>query len=133
MANRLAGDHGGMRVVVAPDKFAGTLSAEQAADAIVAGWRRHAPADDLVTAPMSDGGPGFVRALAAGLDGDLLALTVTGPYGAPVPATVLVTDQAAYVESAQACGLHLTPPDEREPERATTVGVGELVGAAVDA
>ena len=122
-----------MRVLVAPDKFAGTLSAEQAADAIVAGWRRHAPADDLVTAPMSDGGPGFVQALAAGLDGDLLALTVTGPYGAPVPATLLVTDQAAYVESAQACGLHLTPPDEREPERATTVGVGELVGAAVDA
>jgi glycerate 2-kinase len=50
-----------------------------------------------------------------------------------VPASVLVVGETAYVESAQACGLHLTSPEDRDPERATTRGVGELVAAAVDA
>ena len=52
-----------MRILVAPDKFAGTLSAVEAAEAIAAGWRRTAPGDEIVLAPMSDGGPGFAAAL----------------------------------------------------------------------
>lgn len=120
-----------MRVLVAPDKFAGTLTAVQAAEAIAAGWSRRAPHDVLDLAPMSDGGPGFVDVLHAALGGELLAVSVTGPYGSPVPATVLVAADTAYVEAAQACGLHLTAPAERDPERASTFGVGELVGAAV--
>jgi glycerate 2-kinase len=122
-----------MRVLIAPDKFAGTLSAVEAAEAIAAGWRRHAPDDELELVPMADGGPGFVDVLHASLGGDLLAVTVRGPYGDPVPGTVLVHDGTAYVESAQACGLHLTPPAERRPEQAGTFGVGELVRAAVEA
>ncbi len=122
-----------MRVIVAPDKFAGTLTAVEAAEAIAEGWRRRAPHDELVTVPMADGGPGFVDVLHASLGGDLLALTVTGPYGEQVPASVLVTGETAYVESAQACGLHLTPAEERDPEHATTRGVGEMVAAAVEA
>jgi glycerate kinase len=122
-----------MRVVIAPDKFAGTLTAVEAAEAIAEGWRRRAPEDELELVPMADGGPGFVDVLHASLGGELLALTVTGASGAPVPATVLVTGDTAYVESAQACGLHLTPTDQRAPEHATTFGVGELVAAAVDA
>ncbi len=82
---------------------------------------------------MADGGPGFVDVLHASLGGDLLAVTVSGPYGDPVPGTVLLHDGTAYVESAQACGLHLTPEPDRDPERASTRGVGELVAAAVDA
>ena len=54
-----------MRVLVAPDKFAGTLTAVEAAEAIAAGWRRHAPGDELDLAPMSDGGPGFVDVAAS--------------------------------------------------------------------
>lgn len=122
-----------MRVVIAPDKFAGTLSAVEAAEAIAEGWLRRAPHDELRVVPMADGGPGFVDVLHASLGGELLALNVTGPYGEPVPAAVLVVGDTAYIESAQACGLHLTPPEERDPERATTRGVGELVAAAVDA
>jgi glycerate kinase len=122
-----------MRVLIAPDKFAGTLTAVEAAQAIADGWARRAPADELDLAPMADGGPGFVDVLHASLGGDLLAVTVTGPYGAPVPGTVLLVGRTAYVESAQACGLHLTPEAERDPERATSRGVGELVAAAVDA
>lgn len=122
-----------MRVLIAPDKFAGTLTAVEAADAIAEGWRRRSPADELDLAPMADGGPGFVGVLHAALGGDLLAVTVSGPYGEPTPASLLVADGTAYVESAQACGLHLTEPADRDPERATTYGVGELLSAAVDA
>jgi glycerate 2-kinase len=122
-----------MRVLIAPDKFAGTLTAVEAAEAISEGWLRRAPDDEMVQVPMADGGPGFCDVLHASLGGDLLSVTVTGPYGAPVPATVLVVGDTAYVESAQACGLHLTPPEQRDPERATSQGVGELLAAAVDA
>ena len=118
-----------MRVLIAPDKFAGTLTAVEAAEAIAAGWRRQAPGDDLDLAPMADGGPGFVDVLHAALGGQLSAVTVSGPHGAPVPAVVLRVGDTAYVESAQAAGLPLV---EGDPETATSRGVGELVLAAVD-
>lgn len=120
-----------MRVLVAPDKFAGTLTAVEAAEAIAAGWRRHAPDDELVLAPMSDGGPGFVDVLHASLGGDLLAVTVEAPPGHEVPATLLMVGTTAYVESAQACGIHLT--DGKLGEFGTTVGVGSLVLEAINA
>ncbi|AYY13684.1 glycerate kinase [Actinobacteria bacterium YIM 96077] len=129
-----------MRIVIAPDKFAGTLSAVQAAHAIAEGWRRTAPASEIATAPMADGGPGFVDVVRASLGGELLAGTVRGPLDEPVPSTLLLTGDTAYVESAQACGLALMPrdPDGRNPqpgavERASTYGVGELIASAIDA
>jgi glycerate kinase len=120
-----------MRVLVAPDKFAGTLSAVEAAEAVAEGWRRTAPDDEVDLAPMSDGGPGFVDVLHEALGGELLAVTVRGPRGSPTPASVLLVGETAYVESAQACGLHLTGRDGAE--EATTYGVGELLAAALDA
>ena len=119
-----------MRVLIAPDKFAGTLTAVEAAEAIAEGWRRHAPGDELDLAPMADGGPGFVDVLHAALGGTVLAVTVSGPHRDRVPATLLVVGDTAYVESAQACGLHLL---DGPAETATTVGVGELLLAALDA
>lgn len=121
-----------MRVVFAPDKFAGTLTAREAARALATGWARRAPDDELVEVPMSDGGPGFVDVLHAALGGQLHAATVTDPYGAPTPATVLQVGETAYVESAQVVGLHLTSPDRRDPESATTRGLGELLAHAVN-
>lgn len=120
-----------MRVLVAPDKFAGTLSAVEAAEAIADGWRRQAPDDEIDLAPMSDGGPGFVDVLNAALGGELLVESVAGPFGETVPATVLLIGDTAYVESAQACGVHLTGAERAE--HAGTAGVGELVVAAIDA
>src|SRR5687768_13188345 len=120
-----------MRVLIAPDKFAGTLSAVQAAQAIAAGWARRSPDDVFDLAPMADGGPGFVDVLTASLGGELLAVTVRGPHGTPVPGTILLREGTAYVESAQACGLHLTGGEDAE--RATSYGVGELLLAAAEA
>ncbi|MCW2786320.1 MAG: Glycerate kinase [Marmoricola sp.] len=122
-----------MRVVIAPDKFAGTLSAVEAAAAITTGWRRRVPGAELVEVPMSDGGPGFVDVLHAARGGDLVAVTVPDPYGEPVPATVLLVGTTAYIETAQAVGLHLTPVGQRRPMHGSTLGVGLLVAAAVDA
>lgn len=119
-----------MRVLIAPDKFAGTLTAVQAAEAVAEGWRRHHPSVEVDLVPMADGGPGFVDVLHASLGGDVVEVEVRGPHGDSVPAHVLVVDQTAYVESAQACGLHLT--GRREPRRATTYGVGELLRAALE-
>ena len=121
-----------MRVVLAPDKFAGTLSAVEAAAAMAAGWARRAPADELVQVPMCDGGPGFVDVLHAALGGDLDAVTVSGPHGGATPATILRIGDTAYVESAQCVGLHLVRPEDRDPERATTRGLGELLVHAID-
>ncbi len=122
-----------MRVLIAPDKFAGTLTAVEAAEAIAEGWRRRSPDDELELVPMADGGPGFCDVLSASLGGEMLAVTVSGPYGEPVPATVLLVGSTAYIESAQACGLHLTPESARAPERASSRGVGELISTAVEA
>lgn len=120
-----------MRVLIAPDKFAGTLTAVEAAEAMADGWRRRAPGDELDLAPMSDGGPGFVGVLHTALGGDLEVVTVPGPHGEPTPATLLLVDETAYVESAQACGLQLTGGEGVEV--ASTVGVGRLVEVAVEA
>jgi len=125
-------------VVIAPDSFSGTLSAPAAAEALADGWRRHAPTDDLDLCPLSDGGQGFVDALSAGLDGRLVPVEVTGPAGAPTLAVIFVTSGdngrlTAYLESAQACGLALVPEAQRDPARATSFGLGTLIGAAVQA
>ncbi len=120
-----------MRVLIAPDKFAGTLTAVEAAQAIADGWARHAPADELDLAPMADGGPGFVDVLHATLGGEISGVTITGPHHQRVPGAVLTLGDRAWVESAQACGLTLTGGERAES--ATTWGVGELVMHALEA
>ncbi len=118
-----------MRVLVAPDKFAGTLSGPEAAAAIAEGWRRQAPDDVVTELPVADGGPGFVDTLHHALGGELEVVVVPGPLGHDVPVTVLRHGETAYLEAAQACGL--VADDERDPLRATTLGVGRAVAHAV--
>jgi len=124
-----------VRVVIAPDRFAGTLTAAEAAEAIAAGWSQGAPHDELVLAPLSDGGSGFLDVLAAAVGGETLAMTVSDPLGRPVPAAVLVAGRGgvptAYVEAGQACGPQLLVDEERDPTRATSSGAGELLRAAL--
>lgn len=124
-----------MRVLIAPDSFTGTLTATQAAEAMASGWRATAPHDTLTLLPLSDGGPGFVDMLAAAVGGEVVLATVSDPLGRPVPAAILVVDDAggrtAYVEAAQSCGLHLLSADERDPGLTSTWGVGELIELAV--
>lgn len=125
-----------MHVVLAPDSFTGTLTAHQAAEAMARGWAETAPHDLLTLVPLSDGGPGFVDVLASAIpEARTLALTVTDPLGREVPAALLLVDDddgcTAYVEAAQAAGLHLLAADERNPGVTSSWGVGRLLDAAL--
>lgn len=120
------------RVVIAPDGFGGTLSATEAAEAMATGWRR-ARRDEVELVPLSDGGPGLLDVLAVTTGGVRRGVVVDGPLGKPVDAHVLFVGNTAYVESAQACGLHLVSRAERDPLVASTRGVGQLMCAALDA
>ncbi|MEO7981675.1 MAG: glycerate kinase, partial [Sporichthyaceae bacterium] len=121
-----------VKVLVAPDRYGVELTAAEAADAVALGWSRSAPYDELDLLPLSDGGPGFVDVLAVALgDGtETGVVTVRGPLGDPVPARVLTQGGTAYVEAAEAVGLHLVDPADRDPLQASSYGVGELLLAA---
>ncbi|SMC56171.1 glycerate kinase family protein [Janibacter indicus] len=125
-----------MHVLIAPDCFTGTLTATQAAEAMATGWRRRAPDDLLTLVPLSDGGPGFLDVIATSRPGDSTIVTVSGPRGGSVPAVLHITTdeggtRTAWVESAQAIGLHLLDATERDPRVTTTHGLGELLDAAL--
>jgi glycerate kinase len=126
-----------MRIVVAPDKFAGTLTATEAAEAIAAGWLRTAPGDELDLVPLSDGGPGFIEVLHSALGGTVRLVEVSGPLGATTAAELLLVDdpgpRTAYIEVSRASGLHLVEPEARDALAASSYGVGELLAAAADA
>ncbi|MFI7605033.1 glycerate kinase [Micromonospora sp. NPDC049366] len=123
----------GMRVLLCPDKFAGTLAAPEVAAAVADGWRTVADGDDLLIRPLADGGPGFLDILADALDARRVPVPTVDPLGRPAAGEILLTrDATAYLESAQACGLHLLGADERDPKAATSYGLGLLVAAAVE-
>ena len=119
-----------MRVLIAPDAFAGTLTAPEAARAIAEGWLRRAPLDELTLAPMADGGEGFVDVLHEALGGELLVTSAPGPLGVEVPVTVLRVGTTTHVESVQVCGPGLL--DAPDPWHASSVGVGTAIAVALD-
>ena len=117
-------------VVVAPDKFKGTLTAAQVAAYVAAGLGRASPGVKTVEVPVADGGDGTVDAAeAAGYR--RVDIGVRGPTGKPVNASFALLDGTAIIESAQACGLTRLPGGTRAPLTATSRGVGELILAAV--
>ncbi len=123
-----------MNMIVAPDSFKGSLTALEAADAIVQGVRDVFPDAEIVSIPLADGGEGTVDALVRATEGKILHAEVTGPMGEPVDAHLglLGDDVTAVVEMAQAAGLSLVPAEKRNPLLASTYGVGELMKAAMD-
>jgi glycerate 2-kinase len=121
-----------VRVLVCPDKFAGTLTAIQAATAVADGWLDGAPDDEVATIALADGGPGFLDVVRAASGGRVLTVPACDPLGRPVRGDVVVAGDTAYLESAQVCGLHLVAPAERDPKHATSYGLGMLIATAVD-
>src|SRR5271166_1350754 len=116
-------------VVIAPDKFKGTLTADQVAAHVAAGLGRARPGLTTVQVPVADGGDGTVDAAeAAGYR--RVEIGVRGPTGKPVTASFALLDGTAVIESAQACGLTRLPGGTAAPLTATSRGVGELILAA---
>jgi glycerate kinase len=121
-----------MKIVIAPDKFKGSLAADQVAAAIAAGLRAELPAAELVTIPVADGGDGTVdAAVAAGFE--RVPVAVEGPTGEPVPASYARRGEVAVVELACACGLMRLPGGRPEPLTASSFGAGQMLAAALEA
>ncbi|MBP3861955.1 glycerate kinase [Pseudomonas bubulae] len=124
-----------MKIVIAPDSFKDSLSAEKVADAIAAGLADVMPRAQLVKCPMADGGEGTVEAIVAAGNGQLRRNHVQGPLGAPVEAHWgwLPDSHTAIIEMAEASGLQLLKPEQRNACITSTFGTGELIKAALDA
>jgi glycerate kinase len=124
-----------MRVVIAPDKFKGSLTALQAGAAMARGVARAMPRASIDQVPMADGGEGTTQALVAATGGSIREAQVTGPLGEPVVACfgLLGDGQTAVIEMAAASGLVLVPAGKRNPLITTTRGTGELLLAAIAA
>ncbi|WP_200303171.1 glycerate kinase [Streptomyces adelaidensis] len=120
------------RVLIAADKFKGTLTAVQVAERVTAGLRRVRPDLAVEALPVADGGDGTVAAaVAAGFE--RREVRVTGPLGEPVTAAYALRDDTAVVEMAEASGLQRLPAGVFAPLTASTYGSGELLRAALDA
>ena len=118
-------------ILVAPTAFKGTLSAVAVAEAAARG-ASYLQDLDVLQLPVSDGGHGLIEALLHARGGSVHTVTVTGPLGEPTAGRVLVQKQTAVVESADACGLNLLRPEQRDPMQTSTFGVGELILRAAE-
>ncbi|MEO5876124.1 MAG: glycerate kinase [Streptosporangiaceae bacterium] len=117
-------------VLIAPDKFKGSLTASEVARHLAAGLLRARPGLDVVTLPVADGGDGTVAAaVVAGYE--RVPVTVAGPLGQPVEAALALQDKTAVVELAEASGLHRLPGGRLQPMTATSHGTGQLIAEAV--
>ncbi|GAA2728764.1 glycerate kinase [Streptomyces nogalater] len=120
------------RVLIAADKFKGSLTAVQVAERVTAGLRRVVPDLAVEALPVADGGDGTVdAAVAAGFE--RREVRVTGPLGEEVTAAFALRDGTAVVEMAEASGLQRLPAGVFAPLTASTYGSGELLRAALDA
>ena len=123
-----------LRMLVAPNAFKETLSPLEAAEAIQSGFADAGSPAVTTLLPVSDGGDGLIEVLASVLRGEVRTERVSGPMGGAVTARwAFLADRTAVIEMAEAAGLALVSEAGRDPLRATTRGVGELLRAAAEA
>ncbi len=119
-----------MRILIASDKFKGSLTAVEANAAIARGIEKGTlEPHEIKSIPIADGGDGLVATLVAATGGTTESIVVTGPLGAPTNAAVgyLPDKETAVIEMAEASGIALIPTDQLDPELASTYGTGELI------
>lgn len=122
-------------VLIAPDSFKGSLTSVEVANALADGWHRARPNDEILLCPLADGGEGTLAAIEAAGGWTRQSTTVRDPLGRLIAATWLlsVDGSRAAVEMAEASGLSRVGVDDRDAIRATSVGTGDLLRAALDA
>ncbi|EMK7673029.1 glycerate kinase [Escherichia coli] len=123
-----------MKIVIAPDSFKESLSAEKCCQAIKAGFSTLFPDANYICLPIADGGEGTVDAMVAATGGNIVTLEVCGPMGEKVNAFYGLTGdgKTAVIEMAAASGLMLVAPEKRNPLLASSFGTGELIRHALD-
>jgi glycerate kinase len=123
-----------VKILVAPDKFKGSLSAVAAADAITKGFREVWPEAEMISAPIADGGEGFADALRDALGGEWIVSRALDPIGREVEARFawVEKEKLAIIDMSEASGLWRLKAEERAPLRASTYGTGQLMRRAME-
>ncbi len=124
-----------MKILLAPDKFRGSMTAAEACQAIREGIRLADQTVETVSVLLADGGEGILDVLTSVTSGTKRQVTVADPLGRPIRAEygLSANGQTAFVELASASGLHHLAPGERDALRASTFGTGQLLRAALEA
>lgn len=123
-----------IKIILAPDTFKESLSAAELCDAMDAGIKRVVEDAEVIHIPMADGGEGTVDALVSATGGQIEPAVVSGPLEDPITARygILGDGATAVIEMAEASGLALVPPEQRDPLKTTTYGTGELILSALN-
>jgi len=123
-----------MNILIAPDKFKGSLTAKEVCDAIQTGLLQADPNLSITSIPMADGGEGTCELLTHYFNGDTISIEVTGPKFEKINAAYGISKDGstAFIEMAKASGLQLLKPEDRNPLFTTTFGTGELIKDALD-
>lgn len=124
-----------MKIVIAPDSFKDSLSAQAVANAIASGLAEVWPDAELIKCPMADGGEGTIEALLDACQGQWMSAQVSGPLGDRLEAHWgwLAQSRTAIIEMAMASGLQLLTLTQRDACLTSTAGTGQLISAALDA
>lgn len=120
-----------MKIVVAIDSFKGSLTSLQAGTAAAEGIARVYPDAKVEIFPIADGGEGTVVALTTALQGKLQSVQALDPLGRPITCEYGIVGSTAVIEMSCAAGITLLTPDERDPMRTTTYGVGQVIADAI--
>ncbi len=122
-----------MKILICPDSFKGTLTAEQASRSIEQGIKLAYPRAKIVLNPLADGGDGTLDVLSSEIDAKKIAKRVVDPLGREIDSYFLVTeDGTALIEMAKASGITLLEEKELDVMDATTYGTGQLIRAAIE-
>lgn len=116
-----------MKIVIAPDSYKECLSSREVAAIMAEAALQVFPTADVVQVPLADGGEGTLDVLAAALGAKVYEARVSDPLGMTIDARFATLGDIGIIEVAQACGLHLLAPKERNPLIASSRGVGELI------
>jgi glycerate kinase len=123
-----------MRILIAPDKFKGSLNAREVAESIAKGVRDALPDAEIEIVPMADGGEGTAEAICEARSGSWLKCKAHDPIGREIEARYgwIEDGKLAVMEMSEAAGMRRLSESERDPVRATTFGVGEMILDAVN-
>ena len=120
-----------MKIVIACDSFKGSLSSQEAGEAVAEGVRDAIPDVETIIIPIADGGEGTVDAVVHSTHGVIQSCAVTDPLARQIYADYAICSTTAIIEMAKASGLTLLAPGERNPMHATTYGTGLLIADAL--
>lgn len=120
------------RIILAFDKFKGSLTSEQVAQAFARGWRMVVPDSDIATVPIADGGDGMLHALSTTLGATSQSLVAHDPLGRTITTHYALSDSRAIIEMAQISGLALLNGEEHNPMLTSSYGLGEVMRDALD-